>query len=197
MLAHVLKMNQSKYMNEPRVLVPLAPGFEEIEAITIIDILRRANFEVVTAALSEGPIQASRGTQHIADTDLKQVYKSDFDAVVLPGGQPGTNNLKANSLLKECLFRHFTAGKWIAAICAAPIVLQDLGILAGRKITSHPSVREVLTECHYREERVMVDGRIVTSRGPGTAMEFAFKLVELLKNPELATEMNKTVFAKL
>jgi 4-methyl-5(b-hydroxyethyl)-thiazole monophosphate biosynthesis len=184
-------------MSVQSILVPLAPGFEEIEGITIIDILRRANFHVVTAGVSAGPIEASRKTRHLPDVLFEEVFKQDFDAVVLPGGQPGTNNLKADVRVRECVLRHFNSGKWVAAICAAPTVLHDLGLLHGKKATSHPSVREILTEVNYLEERVVVDGKIVTSRGAGSAMEFAFKLVELFSGEIVVQEVNQGVLAKI
>ena len=184
-------------MSTPRVLIPLAPGFEEIEAITIIDILRRAGIEVVVAGLVDGPIEASRKTHHLADTSLEKVYRQNFDAIVLPGGQPGTNHLKSDQRLGECLLHHARAGKLIAAICAAPIVLHGLGMLTEKRITSHPSVRDQLSGAHYLEERVVLDGSLLTSRGPGTAMEFAYKLVELLRGANLVSEINQGVMAKL
>ncbi len=184
-------------MNTPRVLIPLAPGFEEIEAITVVDILRRAGIEVITAGLIDGPIEASRKTRHLADTTLEKVYHQDFDVIVLPGGQPGTNNLKGDQRIRECLLHHVRTGKLIAAICAAPIVLHELGILAEKQITSHPSVRDQLSGAHYLEERVVMDGKLLTSRGPGTAIEFAYKIVELLRGANLVTEINHGVMAKL
>jgi protein deglycase len=180
-----------------KILIPLANGFEEIEAITMIDVLRRANLEVVVAGMTEGPIEASRKTRHLPDALLEDVWRVDFDMIVLPGGQPGTNHLKSDLRVKECLIRHFQQGKWIAAICAAPIVLQEVGILKGKHVTSHPSVREQFTSSIYSEERVVVDGKIVTSRGPGTAAEFSFKLVELLCGKEFAEKLNVPFLARL
>ena len=184
-------------MSSIRVLVPLAEGFEEIEAITVVDILRRAGVEVVTAGLKDGAVAASRKTRHLPDVGLDQVAHETFDAMVLPGGQPGTNHLKNDPRIRECILRHMRAGKWIAAICAAPIALQELGILSGKHATSHPSVREQLDGAHYQEDRVVVDGKLVTSRAAGTAMEFAFKLVELICGPQKAAEVNQGVMAKI
>jgi len=178
------------------ILVPLASGFEEIEAIVIVDLFRRANFKVTTAGLSEGVLEASRKTHHLPDTTLDRVVSGTFDAVVLPGGQPGTNHLKEDTRLRECLVRHARAGKWVAAICAAPIVLHAAGLLEGKRVTSHPSVKEHLAGTHYSEERVVVDGKIVTSRGPGTAVEFAYQLIELLAGAGAVEEINRGVMAK-
>jgi protein deglycase len=180
-------------MNTLSALVPLASGFEEIEAVTVIDILRRADLRVVTASLVEGPIQASRKTLHLADVTLNEVIKEDFDLVVLPGGQPGTNNLKSDPRVRDMVTQHFKKEKWIAAICAAPIVLHNLGLLRGKKATSHPSVREIMTDLHYSEEKVVVDGRIVTSRGAGTAMEFSLKLAELLCGEKKSQEISRSI----
>lgn len=191
-ISHYVR-NDKKHMKTPRVLILLANGFEEMEAITIIDVLRRAGVEVVTAGLQAGPIEASRKTRHLPDTTLDQVAHQIFDAVVLPGGQPGTDHLRKDTRVGECILRHMRDGKQIAAICAAPLVLHDLGVLAGKHATSYPSVREQLNGVHYSEERVVLDGKILTSRGPGTALEFALKLVELLRGPgvvqKLAQEM--------
>ncbi len=178
------------------ILVPLAVGFEEIEAIVIIDLLRRANFKVITAGLLEGTIEASRRTRHLPDTTLEKVKDETFDAIVLPGGQPGTNHLKADRRLRECLVRHARDGKWIAAICAAPMVLHAAGLISGRRVTSHPSVKEQLSDTHYCEERVVVDGKLVTSRGPGTAIEFAYALVECLAGKAAVEEIERGVMAK-
>lgn len=180
-------------MSSFRVLVPLAQGFEEIEALTVVDILRRAGVEVVTAGLDDRPVEASRKTRHLADVPLDAVLHEMFDAVVLPGGQPGTNHLKADRRILECLQRHAKAGKWVAAICAAPMVLGEAGLLAGRKATSYPSVRDQLGDVKYLEDRVVVDGRIVTSRGPATAMDFALRLAELFCGAEKAQEVRRAV----
>lgn len=183
-------------MTTPRILVPLADGFEEIEAITVIDILRRAAMEVVTAGLKEGVVLASRKTRHLPDTLIEAVAHQTFDAVVLPGGQPGTNHMKEDARIGEIVLRHARAEKWVAAICAAPLVLHHVGLLAGRRATSHPAVSGALTGVVYVEERVVVDGKMITSRGAGTAMEFAFKLVELIRGTDVAEEVNRGVLAR-
>ncbi len=180
-----------------KVLVPLAPGFEEIEAITVIDILRRAGVEVVAAGTVSGPIEASRKTKHLPDCTLDDVHAEDFDLLVLPGGQPGTNNLRADPRLKRIIETLRAKNRPVAAICAAPTVLSAYGLLAGRTATSHPSVRHELTAGTLSDARVVVDGPVVTSQSAGTAMEFAFKLVELLCGPAKAAEVNKGVLARL
>ncbi len=180
-----------------KVLVPLAPGFEEIETITVVDILRRAGAQVVLAATEEGPIEGSRGVYVVPDTLIDQVDDRDFDLVVLPGGQPGTANLQKNETVKSIIKNMHQSKKQVAAICAAPIVLQSAGILKNVVATSHPSVQDQLHEIDYSEERVVVDGRIITSRSPGTALEFALKLVEILFGRERMDSVNSGVMARL
>lgn len=166
----------------PRVLVPLAPGFEELEAVTIVDLLRRAGVEVVTAGLAAGPVRASRGVVVVPDTTLDEVADDAFDMVVLPGGLPGADHLAADPRVRRLLERTAAAGGYAAAICAAPKVLAAAGLLDGRKATGYPGVldRLNLPRTELLDRPVVTDGRIVTSRGPGTAMDFALALVEQL-----------------
>ena len=191
-----------------RVLIPLAPGFEEIEAVTLIDILRRAGITVDVAGTISGPIQASRGVQVLPDIGLDEALAREYDLVVLPGGAAGTENLMKDPRVDKILSGMIEKGKYVGAICAAPSILAARGVLAGRAATSHPSglaatshpsveakVRE--GKADYRTDRVVSDGRFLTSRSPGTAMEFAFTLVELLVGSEKAKEINGSVMAKL
>ncbi len=180
-----------------KVLVPLAPGFEEIEAITVIDILRRAGMEVAVAGTVSGPIEASRKTKHLPDCTLDEVRAEDFDLLVLPGGQPGANNLRADPRIKNIIEVLRAKNRPIAAICAAPTVLSAYGLLAGKTATSHPTVRAEIVAGKVSNDRVVVDGPVITSQAAGTAMEFAFKLVELLCGLETVAEVNKSVLAKL
>jgi len=182
-----------------KVLVPLAPGFEEIEAITIIDILRRAGVDVVVAGTKSGPIEASRKTKHLADCTLDGVQAGDFDMIVLPGGQPGATNLRQDPRIREFIETVQARNGRVAAICAAPTVLAAYGVLRGRTATSHPSVRDEVAASSKKisDERVVVDGPVVTSQAAGTAMEFAFKLVEILCGPDKVAEVNRGVLARL
>ncbi|MBI5380177.1 MAG: DJ-1/PfpI family protein [Nitrospirae bacterium] len=181
----------------PTVLVPLAEGFEEIEAVTVIDILRRAGVEVVVAGLVEGPVIGRSGIRVAPDCALDEVSSRAFDMIVLPGGLPGTTHLKEDARIRQLVKEQAARGKYTAAICAAPTVLHAVGLTAGRTLTSHPSVQGTLTESRYLEERVVVDGALITSRAPGTALEFAFALVEILCGKAKAEEVNRGVLARL
>lgn len=166
----------------PRVLVPLATGCEELEAVTIIDLLRRAGIEVITAGLAPGIVRASRGTQLVPDTTLDAVLGDDFDMIVLPGGMPGAQHLREDLRVIGLLKKMAEAGKYTAAICAAPTVLAEAGLLAGRRATSYPGFLDKIDVpgMAYSKEAVVADGKVLTSRGPGTAMDFALALVETL-----------------
>lgn len=163
-----------------KVLVPLAQGCEEIEAVTIIDILRRAGIEVISAGLDAHPVRASRGTVLVPDTTLDAALKQEFDMVVLPGGQPGTNNLKADARIIGLLQHMAQQGKHVAAICAAPSVLASAGLLDGKRATSFPGSLHGFAKVQLQTTAVVEDGKLITSRGPGTAMDFALTLVERL-----------------
>jgi 4-methyl-5(b-hydroxyethyl)-thiazole monophosphate biosynthesis len=166
-----------------RVLVPLAEGFEELEAVAVIDVLRRSGAEVVVAGLRDGPIKASRGVVMLADTTMSAVAGQTFDAVVLPGGAEGARRLAADAHVQKALTAARDGGKFVAAICAAPVVvLHPHGFLQGVRATCHPSLAAGLPG--YVDERVVLDGRTLTSQGPGTALEFALALVRLLFGPE-------------
>lgn len=170
-----------------RVLIPLAQGFEELEAVTIIDLLRRAQIEVVTAGLEPGPVTGSRQTVLIPDSTLDAESARTFDMVVLPGGLPGADHLDADPRVHELLERQVKDGRLAAAICAAPKVLANAGILDGRSATGYPGTLSSLDFPRVRvlDEPVVVDSGVVTSRGPGTAMDFALSLIELLVGRDL------------
>ena len=164
----------------PRVLVPLAPGCEEIEAVTVIDILRRAKIEVVSAGLDAHPVKASRGVMLLPDSTLDEALQQEFDLIVLPGGQPGTDNLRADARIISLLKRMAAQEKYIAAICAAPSVLAAAGLLDGKRATCFPDCLDEFPNVLLQNSALEIDGKIITSRGPGTAMDFALTLVELL-----------------
>lgn len=162
------------------VLVPLAQGCEELEAVTVIDLLRRAGIEVVVAGLDAEPVRASRGTVIVPDMALDAALEKSYDMVVLPGGLPGADHLNADSRIHELLQDMAREERYIAAICAAPKVLARAGVLAGKKVTSYPGALDEYSGFDYQTNSVVQDGRITTSRGPGTAMDFALSLIETL-----------------
>lgn len=173
-----------------KVLVPLAQGCEEIEAVTVIDILRRAGIEVVSAGLDDQPVRASRGVMLVPDTTLDAALQHSFDMIVLPGGQPGTNNLKADARVLKLVQLMAQQGKYVTAICAAPSVLATAGLLDGKQATCFPGALDAFPQVIQRLDAVVEDGKLITSRGPGTAMDFALTLVERLtgKEKRLAVE---------
>lgn len=178
----------------PTVLAVLAEGFEEVEAVTPIDVLRRAGAEVTVAALAEGiHVTGKNGITVHADTTLASVEARTFDCIFLPGG-PGVKNLRADPRVKAAVRRHHEAGRWVTAICAAPTVLHDAGLLKGRRYTAHFSVAGELPEI-LQNERVVVDGRLITSRGAGTALDFGLKLVEVLFSPEKSVDIALSICA--
>lgn len=172
-----------------RALVLFAPGFEEIEAITIVDVLRRARIEVVLAGTERGVLDGAHGIGVRADCSIDEVEAGDFDALILPGGMPNARALAAHPRCRQLLKDARSKDRYIAAICAAPVALAAAGLIEGRRVTSHPSVQDELGGAHYVEQRVVRDGKLMTSRGPGTALEFALALVADLVSPEVADEL--------
>lgn len=170
----------------PNVLVPLATGCEELEAVTIIDLLRRAEINVTTASLINEPVICSRGTVILADVTLDSVLNDDFDLIVLPGGLPGADHLNADPRIHQLITRLADQGKYVGAICAAPKVLVENGILDGKKATAYPGSLGALdtSKLELSEAAIQIDGNVITSRGPGTAMDFALTLIEILLGKE-------------
>ena len=162
------------------VLVPLANGSEELEAVTVLDILRRGGIEAVSASFDGQAIRGSRGTMLIPDTSLDEALKRRFDMVVLPGGQPGTNNLKADARIIKLVQDMAAKDYYVAAVCAAPSVLATAGLLDGKHATSFPGSLDAFPKVLRQPKAVVEDGKLITSRGPGTAMDFALTLVERL-----------------
>ena len=179
-----------------KVLIPLADGFEEIETVTIIDVLRRAEVEVITAGLHSGPLEGSRKIKMLADTLLDDVLDQPFDALVLVGGQPGVNNLRNDPRVLNLVVRMNQEAKVVGAICAAPLIMRDAGIMEGLHLTSHPGVEKDLSAAVYSEERVVIDKHRITSRAPGTSMEFALALVEMLVSRDKAEELHRAMLVK-
>ena len=175
----------------PRVAVILADGFEEMEAISIIDVLRRAEVDTVVAGLHDGQITSVRKVNVVADTVIDTVKADDFDMLVLPGGQPGADNLNADSRVRELIKSFSRKGKLVGAICAAPIVLARAGVLQGKHATSYPTYKDKVGDVVYEEKSVVVDGNVLTSRGPGTALYFGLAIVERLAGKEKAQKIKE------
>ncbi|GJM22404.1 MAG: 4-methyl-5(B-hydroxyethyl)-thiazole monophosphate biosynthesis protein [Planctomycetota bacterium] len=175
----------------PTVCVPLAPGFEEIEAVTIIDVLRRAEVQVSVLALNGSSVTGAHGLTLSVDGQLADHADTDFDMVVLPGGLPGATNLRDDANVQALLKRQHAAGRKLAAVCAAPIALAAAGVLAGKRATSYPGFGDQLGDAEYCETRVVRDGNVTTSRGPGTSLEFALDLVVQLVDSDTATALRE------
>ena len=178
-----------------KVLVPLAQGCEELEAITITDLLVRANIEVVTAGLDEAPVTAARGTKIIPDTHIDTLIDKAFDMVVLPGGLPGADYLDNDPRIQNLLVKMASAEKYTAAICAAPKVLASAGLLDNKKATSYPGVIDKMSinGLSYQQQAVVQDGKVITSRGPGTAMDFSLELIEVLVGKDKRVEVENAL----
>ena len=175
------------------VLVPLAQGCEELEAVTITDLLVRAGIKVTTCGLDEKPVKASRGITIIPDTSIDKVLNESFDLIVLPGGLPGADHLRDNQSLQALIKKQASENKYLAAICAAPKALAEAGVLQGKKATGFPGVLDALQDnsITITSNAIEIDGNIITSRGPGTAMDFALTLIELLKGKGKRDEVNQ------
>jgi 4-methyl-5(b-hydroxyethyl)-thiazole monophosphate biosynthesis len=182
-----------------KALVLLAPGFEEIEAITAIDVLRRAGIAVTVAGTVAGSVEGAHAVRVGVDGSVDTLSGENFDLIFLPGGQPGTQNLKADRHVARILREATEAKRYVAAICAAPSILAEGGYLSGRCATSHGSVRSLMEGAEavqYRgRDAVVIDGPFITSRSPGTAMECAIALVEILCGPQKATTIHADILA--
>jgi 4-methyl-5(b-hydroxyethyl)-thiazole monophosphate biosynthesis len=179
------------------VLVPIADGTEELEAVTIIDTLRRAGAQVTVASVSGLQVVASRKVKLAADVLIKDCVGKVFDCIALPGGMPGAEYLRDCAALTELLKEQDKAGRVIAAICASPaVVLAHHGLLKGRKATCYPSAQDKLPDKSAAGQRVVVDGHFITSQGPGTALEFSLALVEVLFGPERKRQVAEPMLAE-
>ena len=174
-----------------RALVPLAQGCEELEAITITDLLVRAGIDVTTAGLDDQPVTASRGTRIIPDTNIDAVKNELFDLIVLPGGLPGANHLRDDARIQALLKLHAENHKLVAAICAAPRALAEAGLLEGKQATCYPGSMDEYPQLNIHSSAIEIDGTIITSRGPGTAMDFALTLIEQLEGKAKRDEIEQ------
>jgi 4-methyl-5(b-hydroxyethyl)-thiazole monophosphate biosynthesis len=178
-----------------RIMVLLAEGFEEVEFVTIVDILRRAGVEVTVVGLEAGTVDGSHGIKVMPDALVDSVTAERFDGVVLPGGYPGFVNLGEDDRVLKLVREMSERGKYLTAICGAPSVLSRAGVIEGKRVTIHPGVRDLLVTGSYVDQRVVIDGRVVTSQGPGTAMEFSLKLVELFAGRAKMEKVKNDVLA--
>jgi len=178
------------------VLIPLADGSEEMEVVIVADTLRRAQWHVVLAGLAAGTVTASRGVRLVPDAAWADVIPDVFDMVVIPGGWDGITVLAKNERLLATVQAFMANGKWVAAICAGPLVLQAAGVLKGRRATCHPGVAGELTQTSRLNDRVVVDGRLITSQAPGTAFEFALALIRAVEGDRKADELAKSMVVR-
>jgi 4-methyl-5(b-hydroxyethyl)-thiazole monophosphate biosynthesis len=179
----------------PRIIVPLAEGFEEIEAVTVIDLLRRAAVEVITAGVGSEEVTGSHGITLKCEQLIESCDPAEADGVVLPGGMPGTTHLMESPAVGRLVRELGRAGKLTAAICAAPAALAKFGLLEGKTVTSHPSQASSLANSNYREEPVVIDGQVITSRGAGTAIAFSAALIRALAGEAKADEILESIIA--
>jgi len=181
----------------PRVAIILADGFEEVEAVAVIDVLRRAEIDTVVAGLHAGPITSARRVKIIPDAVIDTVNAESFDMLVLPGGQPGSDNLNSDARVHGLIRSFAQKGKLTAAICAAPYVLANAGILSGKHATSYPSYKDRLGGAIYDEKSVVSDGNVLTSRGAGTALSFGLAIVEKLTSAEKAMKIREAMLIEI
>ncbi len=175
----------------------LAEGFEEIEAITPIDIIRRAGLNIRTVSVSDSlGVVGGQGITIMADKIFSEADFSDADMLILPGGGKGTENLAKHEGLKELLVDHNESGKYVAAICAAPTILGQLGMLKDKNATCYPGCEDKLVGAKINELAVILDGNIITSKGPGTAHNFGLKIVKTLLNSDIAKKLDEDMIFK-
>lgn len=173
-----------------KTLIPIANGSEEMEAVIVIDTLRRAEFDVTVASLTPGTIEASRGVKLVGDTTWEEINPSDYDILLLPGGFGGTEAFMQHAGVQQAIKDFNAAGKWFGCICAAALALNEAGVLRGKRFTCYPGVEAKLPpEIQPVDEIVVVDGHLITSQGPGTAFEFALKVIAECGSPNLAAEV--------
>ena len=177
-----------------RVSVLLADGFEEVEALTVVDLLRRAKVYVDTVSIMDDyTVRGSHGINVQTEDLFDEVNFAEFDRIVLPGGMPGTTNLKAHSGVRKIVKEFADEGKYVAAICAAPTILADLGLLKGKRVTCYPAMEKEIPGAVITRAPVTVDGTIITSRGVGTAIDFALELIQTLEGREKTEEIAESI----
>ncbi|WP_129723901.1 DJ-1 family glyoxalase III [Xylanivirga thermophila] len=181
-----------------KAIVFLAEGFEEVEALTVVDYLRRKDIGVDTVSITQNNmVKGAHDITLIADKKIDDINNLDrYDGAIIPGGMPGAINLRDNARVIEILSIMNKDDKMVAAICAGPIVLQRAGIIAGKRVTSYPGFEEKLKDSIYMEEPVVRDGNIITSRGPALAVDFAIEIIKYLRGEEKAEELKEDILYK-
>ena len=180
-----------------KALVFLATGFEEIETVTVVDVLRRADVNVTVTGLTSDLIEGKHGMKFMPDKSIDDVSIDDFDALFVPGGNPGYKNLRKDPRVIAMVKKASKSNKILAAICAGPTVLSDAGVLKGKACTIYPGMEDELVAGggKPKQDMVVVDGNIVTSRGPATALPFALKLAEMLAGKKVTEAVRKKTLA--
>jgi 4-methyl-5(b-hydroxyethyl)-thiazole monophosphate biosynthesis len=173
------------------VVVLFADGFEEIEAVTIVDVLRRAEIEVLMTGIAGDSVTGANGITVAMDREICDISIDAVDALVLPGGIPGSNNLADSAAVRELVQAATAAGKHVGAICAAPIVLGAADLAAGRQVTCYPGFEGQVTGATCTGARVQIDGKLITGKGPGAALEFALALVAEFGQPDTAAALRE------
>ena len=180
-----------------KVGIFMADGCEEIEGLTVVDIVRRAKLEMTTISITdEKEVTSSHNVTFLTDALASEVDFDGFDAIVLPGGMPGTLNLGASDMVNKVIKKFAGEGKIVAAICAAPTIYGEMGLLEGKNATCYPGMEDKLLGANWQEQPVVVDGNFVTSRGVGTAIAFALTLVTILKDEETAKSLANSIVYK-
>lgn len=180
-----------------KTFIILAEGFEEIEAFTVVDVLRRLNITCDICALNNIEVTGSHGIKVVADKVLDEMNFGQYDAIILPGGMPGAKNLKSDTRVIDLVKEFYHADKLIAAICAAPIVLEEAKIICGKTLTSYPDYKAEFKDSYYLEDVVVQDNHIITSRGPATALKFAFKIAENIIDIESISKTKNNMLVDL
>lgn len=181
-----------------KIMVMLADGFEEVEALTVVDVLRRADVQCDMVSIDENRnVAGSHKITVRSDYSIDEVNTSEYDGIVLPGGMPGAVNLRNSIKVVETVKDYYSTGKIVAAICAAPIVLDKAGIIAGKRITSYPSFESQLRNCIYCQDTVCIDNHIITSRGPSTALAFAYEILNAIGKEKETEELKEGMLYNL
>lgn len=177
-----------------KILIPLAEGFEEIEFSTIIDILRRTKLEAISASISnEKVVTGMMGVSMVADTTLDEIITSDYACLILPGGNPAFKNLCNDSRISNLIQYFIKNDKYVGAICAGPVALDNASVLGGKRVTAYPGIKHLLS-CEYTGEPVSVDGKLITAKGPNYAMDFAFKVASIFAEAKDIEQAKSDIF---